>query len=320
MQSRNAALKQDIQRLTLEIASGKVSDVREAIGGNSSYINDIERSLTKMNGYELATREANQFAEGVQIALSQMSNLNSAFRDTLIETASSALEASSKTAISEAKSGLSDLINVMNTSVAGRFIFGGTATSSNPVAPSENLLSELSAAVGSASTVDDMLAAAKAWFNDPAGFESLGYLGAQTSLAPISLSDDETAQFGLRGDDPAFREILQNFAMIALADDPSLGLTSAQQTELFQKSTSAVVGATDSIVELQARVGVSESRLETILVRQSAERSALEMARNDILGSDPFEAATELEQVQFQLQSLYAITSRMSQLSLVNFL
>lgn len=320
MQSRNAALKQDIQRLTLEISSGKVADVREAIGGNSAYINDIERNLTKLSGYDLAGQEVSQFAAGVQNALSQIDTLNNGFRDTLISAAGSSLAVTSETVITKAKGSFSDLINVLNTSVAGRSVFGGTATDSSPVAPAEDLLSSLSAAVSGETTIDDILVAAKAWFDDPAGYRSTGYFGSQTSLAPIAVSDGETAQFDLRADDPAFRELLQNFAVIALADNPALGLSEAQKSELFEKSTPEVVGAAGGIVGLQARVGVTENRIETIAVRQAAERSALEIARSELLGADPFEAATELEQVQFQLQSLYAITSRMSQLSLVNFL
>jgi flagellar hook-associated protein 3 FlgL len=74
------------------------------------------------------------------------------------------------------------------------------------------------------------------------------------------------------------------------------------------------------MVNLQAQVGFSEARIEALTVRHSTERASLEMARNDLLSVDPYQSATELEQVQFQLQSLYAITSRMSQLSLVNYL
>jgi flagellar hook-associated protein 3 FlgL len=43
-------------------------------------------------------------------------------------------------------------------------------------------------------------------------------------------------------------------------------------------------------------------------------------AKTGLLEIDPFEAATKLEEVQFQLQSLYSVTVRMSQLSLVKFL
>ncbi|WP_299414045.1 flagellin [uncultured Sulfitobacter sp.] len=320
MQSRNAALKQDIQRLTLEISSGKLADVRQAVGGNTAYINDLERSLTKLDGFGLAAREAGQFAGGVQTVLSQIGALGTSFRNTLLTSSNSALGETSTRILSEANETFTSVVNAMNTSVGGRTILGGTATDSAPLAPPADILAALTTAVTGAGSVDDILAAADSWFNDPAGFSSIGYQGSTSSLAPIALSDDDNATFDLRADDPVFRDTLRNLAVVAIASDPGLGLTQTQQNELFQKVTDPILGAEEGLIQLQAKVGFSESRVEAIKVRQESERTSLELARSDLLSADPFQTATELEQVQFQLQSLYAITSRMSQLSLVNYL
>jgi flagellar hook-associated protein 3 FlgL len=320
MQTRNGTLKQDIQRLPLELSSGRVADVRKVIGGNAAYVNDLERSLKKLDGYDLATLEASQFVSGAQAALSRMGDLNTSFRDTLLTTSGSAMGDSSSFVLDQAKSTFTDLVSAMNTSVSGRSVFGGIATDMLPIAPAEDLLAALSTAISGAGTVDDIITAAQVWFDDPAGYGAVGYLGSDTTLAPLALSDEENALFDLRGDDPALRNMLKNFAIMALADDPTLGLSVNQQNELYQKSPPGVMGASSSIIDLQAKIGFSEGRIETITVRNSAERTSLQIARNDLLGVNPYETATELEQVQFQLQSLYAITSRMSQLSLVNYL
>ena len=320
MQLRNTALKTDIQRLTLELASGKVSDVRQAVGGNTAYINDIEHSLKKMDGFDLASHEASQFATGVQDALARINDVSTSFRNTLLTSSNSALASSTDTLISEARGSLDDVINAMNTSVAGRSLFAGTATNTSPIVEPETLLADLTTAIAGAGTVDDMLVAATAWFDDPAGFGAAGYLGSDTPLAPLLISDSDSTQFDIRGDDPALRDVLKNLAIVAAADDPSLGLTTAQKGELIQKITPAALGADKGVIDLQTTTGFSQNRIETNMVRLGAERSSLEMARSELLSVNPFETATELEQVQFQLQSLYAITSRMSQLSLVNFL
>lgn len=320
MQSRNTVLKQDIQRLTTELASGQVADVRHAISGNTAYINDLERSLTKLDAYDLSTTEAGQFAEGMQNALTRVGDLNTAFRDTLLTTTSSGLGETANSVFAQADNTLDGIISAMNTSVSGRSIFAGASTDVLPIAPKEDLLDGLRTAVSGANNVDDILTAAQAWFDNPAGFASIGYQGADTSLADISLSDQESAQLDLRGDNTIFSDTLRYLATIALADDPALGLTEAQQSDLIQKSITSAVSSSDEIIGLQAQVGITESQIETASVRNSSERSSLELARNDLLSIDPYQAATELEQVQFQLESLFAITSRMSQLSLVNFL
>jgi flagellar hook-associated protein 3 FlgL len=320
MQSRTTALKTDIQRLTLELSSGQVADVRTAIGGNTAYVNDLERSLTKLDGYDLATQEAGQFADGVQTVLTRVGDLTTSFSNTLLTAGNSALSEASNSILTQANETFESVVNAMNTSVGGRVLFGGASTDTQPIGEVDDILTALSTAVAGASSVDDILTAAQAWFDDPAGFGSVGYLGSDTSLAPMSLSDDDNAQFDLRGDDQVFRDTLRNLAVVAIAADPALGLSEAQQSELFQKSAINVVNAHDAIIDVQAQIGFSESQIETIKVRHSAERSSLEISRNDLLSADPYQAATELEQVQFQLQSLYAITARMSQLSLVNYL
>ena len=320
MRSHNTAIKQEMQRLSTEIATGQTSDVRTIANGSTAYLNDLERSLTKLDGYDLATREAGQLASGMQSALTHISDLNATFQATLLTAKNAAFGDTSASILAEAKATFGQVVSTINTSVSGRTIFAGTATDTQPIAPPADILSAAKTALAGAGNVDDILTLAQAWFDDPAGFGAIGYLGSNTSLGAISLSDNDATQFEIRGDDPALRDTLRNLALIALADDPALGLTEAQQTELFQKSSSDVMSAGESLIMLQAKVGLSENQIEVLTVRHTSERTSLQMARNNLLSIDPYHAATELEQVQFQLQSLYAITSRMSQLSLVNYL
>lgn len=320
MQSRNTALKQEMQRLTLEISTGQVADIRKIAQNNSTYLNDLERSLKKLDGYDLATFEAAQTAGGLQTALGRINELNSSFQDTLMTATNAAFGSTSANVIAEAQATLGQVVGALNTNVGGRALFAGTATDTLPIAPANDLLSALGAAMAGAGSVDDMLTAAQTWFDSPAGFGATGYLGSNTSLAPVAISDDDTAQFQLRADDPVLRDTLRTLAVVALADDPALGLSQAQQDELFQKTLNGALAAKDGVTGLQAKIGFSEQRIDALTARHSTERSALEMARSELLSIDPYQSATELEQVQFQLQSLYAITSRMSQLSLVNYL
>ena len=320
MQSQNTSLKQQLQRLTLEISTGQIADIRDIAAGNTEYLNDLERSLGKLDSYSLATLEAGQFAGGVQTALTHISAVNSSFQATLLTASNTGYGDTSAIIIQEAKTALGQVIGALNTSVGGRTIFSGTATGTSPVASSEELLAALRGAMAGAGSVDDMLAAAQAWFADPAGFSTLGYLGSDKSLAPVSLSDEEAAQFELRADNPALRDTLLNLTVAALTDDPALGLTRAQQGELFQKTAVNTLNSNAAIIDLQSMVGYSEHQIEALSVQQSTQRTTIELARSELLSIDPYQAATELEQVQFQLQSLYAITSRMSQLSLVNYL
>ena len=69
-----------------------------------------------------------------------------------------------------------------------------------------------------------------------------------------------------------------------------------------------------------ARVGVAEARIEQAATRNNAARTSLEYSRNKLIAADPYETAAQLQTVQFQLESLYSVTVRNANLSLVNFL
>ena len=74
------------------------------------------------------------------------------------------------------------------------------------------------------------------------------------------------------------------------------------------------------LAEIRAMVGGFEGQIEGARARNGAEISALQIARSEIVRVDPYEAATELQAVETQLESLYAITARLSRLSLVDYL
>jgi flagellar hook-associated protein 3 FlgL len=76
----------------------------------------------------------------------------------------------------------------------------------------------------------------------------------------------------------------------------------------------------DRVTGIRADLGHAEERIERSSVRIASELSSLDYARSQLLAVDPFEAATELENVQFQLEALYTVTARAARLNLVNFL
>ncbi len=73
-------------------------------------------------------------------------------------------------------------------------------------------------------------------------------------------------------------------------------------------------------MSLRAVVGDAEAAIERARVRNGAELAAADLARATIVESDPFRAATDLQSVQGQLETLYAVTARLSRLSLTNYL
>ena len=317
---RNVALKQDIKRLTTELATGQVADVRDVLAGNYAYATDIEQRMSLLQGYNVSTSEASLFAGALQTSLERVEAFSATLASNLLTAGTSVIGSSAAGTAKEAGDALAGIMGAINTNSAGRYLMSGTATDTPPLAEPEILLAGLSAAMAGAATPQDALAAAKVWFDDPAGFAATVYQGNADGLSPFELSEDDRVALDIRAVDPRLREVLRLTAVAALATDPALGFDQQQQAELFMQSGQSLLIVQDDIVGLRAEVGFAEARMDKIAARNAAEVTSLEFAKNALLAIDPFEAATRLEEARFQLESLYSVTVRMSRLSLVNFL
>ncbi len=319
-QKRSVALRDAMAKLTDELSSGKVSDVKDVLAGNHNYLSDLERSMEILQGYSVANSEMSYFTATMQVSLTRVQDFAGQLGLDLILAGGGPVGVIAGSPSENATTQLQGMMNALNSDIAGRSLFAGTATDRPPLASAETLIDALRTVVAGAGGPEDILNAAQNWFADPAGFDTVIYEGSDTALAPFSLSETERVSLDVRANDPAIKDTLLFTSVAALADDPALGLSVSEQSELFEVTGLGLQSNQDGLTDLRSAIGVVEARIEMISVRNEAEETSVEFARNALLLADPFETATELENVQFQLQSLYSVTVRSSQLSLVNFL
>lgn len=322
LSTRSVELRTEMNRLTTELSSGQVADPATALAGNYSYYATIENDLNTIKSYETSANEARQFMSVVQASLEK-------FQDGANELVSSMLVVGSSQTyepIAEvsalARGDFSEMVSLLNSGTAGRSLFAGASTDAPALAPADDIMAAFTAAVlaSGAATVADIETAAENWFNDPAGFAAVAYTGSNNPLTPIRISPDATVSLDITANDEVFRDTLRYTALAALATDPVFGLNIGQQGQLISNAGQGLLGNQYGLSGLRARVGGSENRIDMSLSRLAAEKVTLDFAKNELLGADPFETATRLEEVQFRLEALYAATVRTSQLSLVNFL
>lgn len=320
LQRRGAALKTDMARLNQEVATGQVGDIKSVLAGNVAYLSDIEKDLTSLAGYNIATSEATQFSEAMQTALERMQSSASSLGTTLLTRSTSAIEPILDQFSTEARSELETIVSALNTKSAGRALFAGNATDQQALADVETILTSVRAAAAGASNPQDIIDAASAWFDDPAGFSAVVYTGSDESLAPLRLGKDEAVSLQLTANDKIFRDTIKHVAIAAIAGDDNFGLSIEKRRVLLTETGGSLFNAQGTLTAASATVGTAQARIDALATRNSTEENALLIAKGVLVQADPFEAATELEAVQFQLQSLYAITARMSDMSFVNFI
>lgn len=318
--TRSTQLKNEISVLTQELSTGQVSDVTHRLGGDHAYLSDIDRNISRLDAFSVATREMTLFTAAAQENLTRLNDTAATLGANILASTPSHLESARDTNATQARADLDAVISSLNGSVAGRSIFAGTFTDETPLADAEALLGALRAVVSGLSNAEDIRQAASDWFDDPAGFRAAIYGGSENDLAPTDVGSDTSVAMPLRADHSVFRGLMRDASLAALATDPALGLNVEAQNDLLLASGESLFAVQGDLTELQAGLGLTQSQLDKSAARNESARTGLEYARNTLLEADPFETATRLEQVQFQLESLYSVTVRTSRLTLLSFM
>lgn len=320
LRTRTADIKSTIETLSYELSTGRTSDVAARLGGDYSYLSDIDRNLSRLGGFAIAATEATLSAGVAQIGLGRLHDATESLGANLLTVTPSNLGIVRANIGDQARAGLETVVAALNSSAGGRSLFSGIATDHAPLGLADTLIADLKTQVAGLSTATAFVQAIDDWFADPAGFQTVMYSGSDQSLAPVQVGANEYVALSLRADDPEFQDVMRNMAIAALATDSDLGLTADMQNTLLQSAGEGLLRNQDSLAGLRADLGFAEARLEEASTRNASARTGLEYAKNTLLEADPYDTATRLQEAQFQLESLYSVTVRNSRLSLVSFL
>ncbi|NUB44593.1 flagellar biosynthesis protein FlgL [Fertoebacter nigrum] len=319
LRRQNVALKVDQQRLSSELALGRVSDAAQHLRADLTGLGAMEITLARLAGYATITAEVAGRAAAMQGVLEHIGHLTLDHRAALLSAGSAGTAATVSATARESRAQLEAVIAVVNTQYAGQTLFAGVQGDGPALADAETLLAALETATAGAATSTDLEAAVTAWFASPGGFVATLYQGGEAQ-GPLSVAQGEKLALGVTARDPAIADTLKALALGALVDRGSFAGQPAARAQLLQRAGESLFGSEAARVGLAARIGLAEARLEQARLRNSAEASALDVARSTMLAVDPYETAVRLEATTTQLETLYSITARITRLSLVDYL
>ncbi len=319
---QNSVLKTQLNTLAQELSSGKLTDIPKAVSGDLVPLQRLERSINLLSKYTVTNQEAALTMQGAQNSISGLSDMANTLSERFL-LAGTTPEATLLRAVGhEAADRLGDAISHLNTQVAGRSVFSGAATDTAAVASADDILLSVKAAITGETTAEGLMAAVSLWFDAPAGgFETSGYTGSDTPMGPTRLSQTQTIGFEVTAADPEIRESLKAITAAALMQDETLLSGDIEErSKLASLIGVAFIEAQGTLASLSAKVGVTQARIEEITVENDTQSAMLQQARAEIAEAEPYETATKLQQAETQLQLHYAMTSRLSQLKLVDYL
>lgn len=317
LKRRNAGLQVEAQRLATEVATGRAADTGARLRGDLGPLAAIETSLARLGAFRTASAEARLAATGQQETLATLDRLAGDIAPSLLSAANAGQAGMLATLAEDAAGRLESALTALNARAGDRALFAGVQTGGPAVADAATLMTALEAAVAGASGAEEAGLRIEAWFADPTGYAATVYRGGAAGAA-VAISAEERFALAITATDPAIRDTLKGLATAALIGRP--GLPAGADAALARRAGETLVAGKGARADLAAGLGLAEGRIEAAAQRNESERFALELARSQMLDTDGYEAATRLETVETQIETLYAVTARLSRLTLADFL
>jgi flagellin-like hook-associated protein FlgL len=162
---------------------------------------------------------------------------------------------------------------------------------------------------GSANTV--------AWYTGNSG------PGSARASSTVRVDSSQTVQFGAQANEQAIRVALQNIAVYAASSTPVSNPNSPAEVSALSGRIAANLtpqANQQTIQDIQTDFAAAQNTIKDVQARQSQEQTALQNLVSNTEGISQDQVASEILQLQNQLQASFQTTSILSQLTLTKYL
>ena len=320
MQKRAIDTRAALSRAATEMTTGENSSRYEATAGNLTRLFALERSIDRNAVFtetiKLTEIRLDTMQSGLGLILDPVEDLAIDLTTSvkLGDVSASLLHANT------ARNAFSDTVGVLNTQVQGLSLFAGTATDGPALAPADTILAALDALAAGSATAADAITAISDYFSPTGAFFTNGYVGSTDDLTDVDIGEGRRLDYALRADQKEIVDVLRSQALAAVVAGGAFAGNSAAQMEMLGAAGDSLLAAKEGLLDLRSAVGVSQNTLERGKASRVSERDTLDLARNRILEIDYDSAASLFQALETQLNTIYTVTSRLSNLSYTNFI
>ncbi|MEM7508415.1 MAG: flagellin [Pseudomonadota bacterium] len=321
LQRQASSVNQSLARAGEELTTGLTSNIGEAVQGNPQKLYAIERDITLNQTYATSISTAASRAAITQSALELVQQNTQEIGADLLTFVERGEISPAEFEAAQARSAFESTVAALNNRFGDRSLFAGAAVDGLALASADDILADIQALTIVATDTASVVAAVETYFNDPAGFDATGYQGSTNDAPAVELGEGERVDYAIRADNAELKEAIKGLVLAVVGSDPAFFAgTDAARLGVMATAAETSIAATDGVIRIRSELGFAEARIETATVRNRSEADFLAQARNAIIARDQFEAAAEFSALELQLQSIFSVTARMSQLSLNNFL
>lgn len=323
LQTASHRLKTTLATLADEIASGEVADLGQRLQGNTQMLADLETRIALGSQFERNATEAASMTRGVQDVLEAVRSQVGPLALSLVAEPFSETTSLLAMRAGEVSDMFQSLVADLNGAVGGRFLFAGLNSDAPPLIPAAEMLDALELATAGLTTAADVAGAVADWFDSApgdGGFMDIAYRGTSGNEPAIAIGGGVSVSLSTTAASPAIREVLKGLATAALVDRGLLAGQYHEQRDLMQRGGQIAMNNNAELLAEMGRVGQKQQLIERATAENSGARATWTTMRNNLRAADPYETAGAMTQVQVQLETLYAVTARLSKLKLVDYL
>jgi flagellar hook-associated protein 3 FlgL len=323
----------DLVKAQKEMDTGRVADIGLALGSRTAqsvtFARDLDRLKTIIDSNGLVTARL----KSTQDSLDQLADKAQTFLASLTSATSGDL--TNTITQDSAKATLQAMASILNTSINGEYLFAGTNTDVKPMsdftAPGSQAQIDfnnafvarfgfsqsdpLAANISAADMNDFIDNDLQTLFSGPS-WGNWSKATDETIVSRIALN--ETTDTSVSANNDGVRKLAMAGALVTQLMTSNVS-TEAKAT-LVSRSLSLVGEALSSIAQTQSHIGIVQQRVSDANTRMDTQIDLFDRHILDLEGVDPYEAANRVNDLVSHIQTSFALTARIQQLSLLNFL
>jgi len=325
-----------LTRAQKEASTGQYADFGLSLGSRTADAVSLSNSVGQLQTMIDSNSIVNTRLSSAQDALGQISDSAQTALDALLGITGSSGGSQLASVQNTVRNAFETATGAANLSAGGEYLFGGTNSGTPPLAgyfasggSSAKTAFENSFQTFFGFTIDDPSVAGipgsqMSTFLDQvaADFDGPAWQTDWSSASDMPLTSrintNEVISTSTTTNSEGFRKLA--FGAVISVELLGRNLSPDTQGVVAQRATAAIGNAISAIDADRATLGVAQSRVKQANDNISNQIDLVTTRMNDLEGVDPYEAATRVNALATQLETSYALTSRISQLSLLNYL
>ncbi|WP_377294056.1 flagellar hook-associated family protein [Rhizobium sp. SG2393] len=327
--------QEELRKLQTEVTTGKHEDTGVTLGSGTSQVVNLKAELDRINSLKETNTVVGQRLSASQVALDSMRQAGEKINTVLL----SVLGSDDKTNLSIAKTDLTSsfqtFLGAANTrAFNGEYLMAGINTDAIPLAnygpgsaaktTFDNAKTAFMTSRGLASMADFTVADMEDFVKNTL---EPHYTGAQWTVDWSQASDQNiqsriSANEVVQSSSNANSTGVRMFALASVVGMELLdsGINSEVRTKLNVMVQNYAQQSIAGLIREASVLGVSQNRVEKANTTLQLQTNLVDTHIGDLEDVDPYEASTRMNTLLTQIQTSYTLTSRIQQMSLINFL